>query len=138
MAVPNLTKYADIAEQRLTDPTVAAAAASAMVEQVRSVASRHVGVDLRMSRAGKLIIGPESSSGRAAVAVGGAYRLADQGRRRVVRAYARPGSALATPWGPRASVAGSTTKGFAITDEAHASAFKAGRQAGVDSIGWGS
>jgi hypothetical protein len=130
MAVPNLTKYADIAEQRLTDPTVAAAAASAMVEQV--------GVDLRMSRAGKLIIGPESSSGRAAVAVGGAYRLADQGRRRVVRAYARPGSALATPWGPRASVAGSTTKGFAITDEAHASAFKAGRQAGVDSIGWGS
>ena len=58
---------------------------------------------------------------------GGAYTLADKGRRRAVPAKAE-GRPLRTPWGPRMSVRGSTTAGHNITATAGPKALDEGRR----------
>ena len=108
-----------------------------MTDVLRSGAARHLGGDLTMSGVAVAVtIEPTSRSGEAAVAVGGAYGLADGGRRRSPRRI-RGRPALRTPWGPRASVRGSTSPGFAITTSYADDAFAAGRVAALDQVAWG-
>ena len=86
-------------------------------------------------RSGPSVIKADSSSGRAEVVLQNTT-LADKGRRRSTRAKAR-GRALATPFGPRASVAGSTTTGKQFIDRGSDDAFDAGIEAAMSVIGKG-
>lgn len=115
----NLTKYLKELEERIEDPALLKAGAEAMAESMKKATARYIGADLRMSnfRGGPPTFKTENAKGQATLEIGGGtYALADTGRRQAKRAYARRGSALDTPWGPRASVRGSTWGGFHITE----------------------
>jgi hypothetical protein len=109
-----------------------------MAKAMRAATARAIGGDLRMSGsdAGAARIEPSTSAGEASVEMSGAtYALADKGRRRSRPARARRGHALATPWGPRVSVRGSTWAGFDITDRTARKAITAGVKALDGAIG---
>jgi hypothetical protein len=134
----DLTRYVDDAEQRINDTQVADAAATAMADTLTIATASYLGPGLTFSGgAGTATITPRSVQGRASVATGGAYGLANHGRSAVVTAHAAAGSALVTPWGPRASVKGSTWGGFGITAAHSAEAFEAGTDAAVAALDWG-
>lgn len=118
MAV-NLTRYLKELEDQIEDPRLLKVAAEAMAESMRKATARYIGGDLRMSnfRGDAPTFKTETKTGAATVEIGGGtYALADTGRRQAKRAYPRRRRALSTPWGPRASVRGSTWGGFHITE----------------------
>lgn len=131
----------DVAE-RATSAATTRAAARAMADELRDVTERYLGGDLTMSGAkprASARIEPQSSKGSASVETGGAYGLADLGRRRAVpargkRKRGKRGRALRTPWGPRVSVDGSTWAGFDITERAARDVFKAGTDAVTEAL----
>jgi hypothetical protein len=89
----------------------------------------HLGADLTMShfRGGPVHIEPEGRPGFAVVVMSGAaWALADAGRHGGRIPRARKGSALNTPWGPRASVSPSSWPGFGISDQYADPAIRAG------------
>lgn len=117
MAV-NLSKYVEELAERIEDPALLKAGAEAMAESMKRATARYLGSDLRMHnfRGPAPTFKTENAKGEATLEIGGGtYALADGGRRQAKRAYAR-GRALSTPWGPRASVKGSTWGGFHITE----------------------
>jgi hypothetical protein len=109
-----------------------------MAEALREAAAGYLGGDLTMSGAGtaSIEVGDRARS-RLSVRSGGVYGLADTGRRRAVEAVAETGTALATPWGPRQRVAGSTWGGFGITAAHGRDAIRAGIQAYLDALEFG-
>ena len=115
--------------ERATGAPTMTTAATAMADALTDVASGYMGGDLTLGRAGSATIEGSAESGAAHVTTGGVYGLADVGRSRSRRAYARRWSALSTPWGPRANVSGSTWSGFGITDRARQDVLEAGRSA---------
>ena len=130
----DLSRYVKELGEVVKDRGVLEAAAEAMAEEMKTATARYIGGDLRMSnfRGAAVEFRTETRSGEVTVEIaGGTYGLADKGRRQARRAWARRGSALATPWGPRASVRGSTTTGFNITDKHSDDAFDAGIRAVV-------
>lgn len=132
----DLTGHLDKLVRRV-DQQVHTAAADAMAEAFRDSTARAMGGDLSFSGgAGTVRIDGDAHRGRVVVTVGGAFRLADQGRRRVVPATAK-GRALRTPYGPRRSVKGSTWRGFGITQRYGREALRAGMKAVVDDVKWG-
>lgn len=134
MAV-DLTQHLERIERRIDSPAVTSAAADAMAVEVEAATRAALGGDLTMSglRGGRARIEATTRPHQAVVtASGAAFTLADKGRRRAVRAKAKPRSAIATPWGPRASVNGSTTAGKDILGTAAARAFDAGATAAAD------
>lgn len=116
---------------RKVETSGAPAAAEAMASTLSDVAAQYMGGDLALSgtKRGAAVITPDERGGAAIVRTGGVYGLADGGRRVVRPALAPRRSALTTPWGPRASVSGSTWAGFGITDRARGDVFEAGRRA---------
>lgn len=135
-----MTSFADACkalERRATGPATMSAAADAMGEALLDVAARALGGDVTMSGTGRAVtVEPQSTDGVATVRAGGAYGLADAGRHRERRATRRGRrGGLATPWGPRASVAGSTWAGLRIGDRAGRDVYDAGRQAIRDAVG---
>lgn len=134
----DLTRAVDDIVTRVESVEVAQVAAEAIALAMRRSAEHYLGADLRMSglRAGPVAIDVEPAPSRAAVVMSGAtWALADQGRRRRVPARAARRSALVTPWGPRANVAGSTWAGFGITDRHGDEALRAGTEAAIGAIG---
>jgi hypothetical protein len=127
--VATFREATDALTERVTGAATMAAAATAMADALTDAAVARMGGDLTLGRAGTARIDGSGESGVAHVTTGGAYRLADTGRAGSARAYARPWSALATPWGPRANVAGSAWGGFGITAAARDTVLAAGRQA---------
>ena len=130
MAV-NLSKYVKELEQKIEDPKLLKAGAEAMAESMRKATARYIGGDLRMHnfRGGPPTFKTENAKGLATLEIGGGtYALADKGRRQAKRAFAR-GRALDTPWGPKASVKGSTWGGFNITERHSAEALDDGIRA---------
>jgi hypothetical protein len=125
----------DALTERVTSSATTTATAVAMADALTDIAAGYLGGDLTMSGVGSAVIDPATADGAAVVRTGGVYGLADGGRRAVRRATAPRRSALATPWGPRASVAGSTWAGFHITDRARGDVLEAGRQAIRDAAG---
>ena len=116
-------------------------AADAAVKVMRDATARVIGGDLAMSglRGGRARI-ESKGTGRNVVVVtmsGGAYTLADKGRRRAVPAKAK-GRPLSTPWGPRMSVRGSTTRGHDITGRTGPKALDKAADQIVDDLEWGS
>lgn len=123
-------KLEEIAE-RATSSSTTTAAAQAMADALESAISAKIG-GLTMSRfaGGPVRLEPSGAEGRAELGVSGAtWTLADAGRRRVTGARARRGSGLRTPWGPRASVKGSTSAGFGIGASAGPDVMRAGVEA---------
>lgn len=115
----NLSKYVEELAERIEDPALLKAGAEAMAESMKHATARYLGSDLRMHnfRGDAPTFKTETKTGAATVEIGGGtYALADKGRRQAKRAYPRRGRALDTPWGPRASVKGSTWDGFNITE----------------------
>lgn len=138
--VPDIGKYIDRIEDRIRSGRHIDAAADAMADALSKAAARYIGGDLRMSGVrggGSARIEPGATSGLSiSVRSGGVYGLADSGRRRAVAAEAAPGSALATPFGPRRRVKGSTWGGFHITERHAREAFAEGIGAYMDALDW--
>ena len=140
MGAAALARYAEELVEQLDDLDTRKAG-DAAVKVMRQATAAVIGGDLTMSglkRGGAARI--EAKPGRNRVTIelsGGAYTLADKGRRRAVAATARPGSALATPFGPRMAVRGSTTAGAHITDRAGPKALDEAADAIVDDLDWG-
>ena len=115
-------------------------AADAAVKAMRDATARVLGGDLSMSGLRGSSARIESKgTGRNVVVVtmsGGAYTLADKGRRRAVPAKAR-GRPLSTPYGPRMSVRGSTTRGADITGKAGPKALETAAEQIVRDLEWG-
>lgn len=133
----DLTRRLDRLVRRVENQ-VHTAAADAMAEAFRDGVARKLGGDLTFSGgAGTVRVKGEAERGRITVNVGGAYGLADQGRRRAVQARAGKGRALATPFGPRRSVRGSVWRGFGITRQYGRRAIGAGVDALMDDVDWG-
>jgi len=131
----DLTQYVERIEKRIESPAVTQAASEAMAEEVTTAVKVALGGDLAMSgmRGGRARIDPKVRPHQAVVSVSGAaFTLIDKGRRRAVRAKAAPRSGLATPWGPRASVKGSTTAGQHVLDRVASKAFSAGAEAAAE------
>ena len=137
MALGDLTQYVRELGKRVESKSVADAAAEAMEESITSAARKAMGGNLTLSglRAGPSVIKADSSSGRAEVTLQNTT-LADKGRRRASPARAR-GRALATPFGPRMSVKGSTTRGKEFIEHGSDDAFDAGIDAAMSVIGRG-
>jgi hypothetical protein len=137
----SLARYALDLVDKLDDIDTARAG-DAAVKVIKAATARVIGGDMRMSglkRGGPARI-ESKGGGKNSVVVtmsGAAYSLADKGRRRAVAAKARPGSALATPRGPRASARGSTTRGAHITERAGPKALKAAADQIVEDLDWG-
>jgi hypothetical protein len=125
-----LVAVADEAVEAVTSPKVQQAAAEAM-EKAMSEGTRTIigGGDLRLSgwRGAPMSFDADYTAGSGVVRLplkGGTYALADEGRKRARkkirpkgrkrRGQRRP--TLATPYGPRVSVKGSTWSGFHLTD----------------------
>ena len=139
MGAAALARYAEELIEQLDDLDTRRGG-DAAVKVMRQATAAVIGGDLAMSglKGGPARI--EAKPGRNRVVVemsGGAYTLADKGRRRAVPAKARPGSALATPFGPRLSVRGSTTAGAHITDRAGPKALDEAAERIVDDLEWG-
>jgi hypothetical protein len=141
VASSSLARYAlDLVEK--LDDIDTRRAADAAVKVMHDATARVIGGDLRMSgldHGGAARI-ESKRSGRNQVVVtmsGASYTLADKGRRRAVPARARRGSALATPFGPRASVRGSTSRGHDITDRYGPKALDKAADVIVDDLDWG-
>lgn len=133
----DLTGHLDRLVQRVQEQSFPHAAEQ-MAEELRNAARSELGGDLTLSGGGgTVVIDGESTRGRLVVKVGGAYRLVNDGRRRVVAASAPLGHALNTPWGPRQSVSGSTTRGKRITESARSHVFRAGRDGVMEEVKWG-
>jgi hypothetical protein len=135
--VPDIGKYIDRIEDKIRNGRQIDAAADAMADSLRQATGRYLG-GLSMSGTGRAVsveAGP-SSGHSITVRSGGAYGLADSGRRRAVPAVAAPGRALQTPWGPRQRVRGSTWAGFNITERHAAEAFSAGIAAYMNELDW--
>ena len=137
----DLTAPLERLAQQLSKVDLARTGADAGVEVMRQATAGYLGGKLTMSglRGGEADF--DTSATRpdqvSIVGVGATFALADQGRQRSVEAHARRGSALATPWGPRASAAGSTWAGFGITQRHGSEALKAAADAIVNGIEWG-
>ena len=137
----NLTASLERLAQQLNSTALARTGADAGVEVMRQATAGYLGGKLSMSG----LVGGEAEfdtsrtrpSHVSIIGVGGTFALADHGRQRRVEAHARRGSALNTPWGPRASAAGSTWAGFGITDRHGSEALQAAADAIVDDIVWG-
>jgi hypothetical protein len=125
----NLSRYVAELRKEIEDPALLQFGADAMAETMQRATARFIGGDLRMSNfPGAAPTFKTTTKGGAATLEigGGTYALADRGRRQATparaghrRGKARGGGrrrALRTPWGPRASVQGSTWSGFHITD----------------------
>jgi len=111
-------------------------AAQAMADALLALAAGYLGGDATMSGTGRAVtVEPSSADGSATIRAGGAWGLADGGRR-VVRPARRSGNrgGLRTPWGPRASVKGSTSAGLGISDRS-SEVLDAGKQAIRDAVG---
>lgn len=127
----SLGETLDDVVERATSAATMQSAADAMSDALLYELMAILGADLRMSHfpAGPVRPRPEGVEATATVTVGGSvWGLATGGRRRPFGARARPGSALDTPWGPRASVEGSTSPGLGKPDETVV------LQAGVDAV----
>lgn len=135
----DLTSHVEAAGKAARDPALIRAAADAMADELGRITERYLGSDLRMSgsSAGAAEFTGTARGESATVSTSGVYGLADGGRKKIVRAYARRGGALATPWGPRGTVAGSLWPGFGITEQGAPEVFEAGSRAVVDGIQWG-
>ena len=118
--------YLDRIGKRATATPTTQAAAEAMAEAMSTAVRTALGGDMTMSRAGTVTVTAIYADGQASVGVGGAWRLANYGRRRVVGARARHRSALRTPWGPRARVRGSVSAGHDIAAAAREPMLTAG------------
>jgi hypothetical protein len=108
-----------------------------MADSMRRSTATAIGSDLRLSgfRGGAASFEPKGTSGQAEVTISGAaYTLADKGRRRARARILAKSEALRTPWGPRRSVRGSTSRGKNITGRAAPKAMEAGKRAIVDAI----
>lgn len=125
------TEAARALTERATGAATMTIAAEAMGDALVAAAGRYLGGDATMSGTGRTVtVETDGAAGTATVTPGGAWGLADGGRR-VVRPARRPRGkrGLATPWGPRASVKGSTWPGFGIGAAAQTEVADAGRQA---------
>ena len=116
-------------------------AADEAAKVMKQATARVLGGDLSMSglRGGGRARIETKGTGRNRVVVsmsGAAYTLADKGRRRAVPAKAK-GRPLSTPWGPRMSVRGSTTRGHDITGTAGPKALDAAAEQIVRDLDWG-
>lgn len=128
----DLARYVEDIARRVESPAVTRAAAAAMAVVVTRAVSDALGGNLSMSglKGRPARVEPSSNGPMATVAVSGAaFTLIDKGRRRRVPARARAGGALSTPWGPRNSVKGSTTRGQHVLDRVADRAFDAGADA---------
>jgi hypothetical protein len=136
--VPDLTRYIDRIEERVRQGPHIDSAVAAMTESLANAARAHLGGDLTMSGTGQeAIIEPGRADGhQLTVRTGGVYALADTGRRRAVDAEAAPGEALATPFGPRRRVRGSTWPGFGITERHGRDALQEGIRAFMRDLQW--
>jgi hypothetical protein len=115
----DLSHYVEDIARAVRDPRILRVAAEAMSGEMKRATARYIGADLKMSnfRGGPAEFITETKNGEATLIMrGGTYALADTGRRQKKRAFARRGSALNTPWGPKSSVAGSRWSGFGITE----------------------
>ena len=137
----DLTAPLERLARQLAQVDLARAGADAGAEVMRQATASYLGGKLTMSGLGGGEAEFDTSNTRAShvsiVGVGGTFALADQGRQRSVEAHAGRGSALNTPWGPRASAKGSTWAGFGITDRHGGEALQAAAAAIVDDIEWG-
>lgn len=132
----DLTGHLDRLTRRVENQTFSRAA-ERMADTLSSGAQSAMGGDLTFSGgAGTIRVNGKAERGRVVVEVGGAYALADQGRRRVVPATASR-RALRTPYGPRKSVRGSTWSGFGITQRYGRDALRAGADGVRDEVDWG-
>lgn len=134
----DLSHYVTELAQRIESPALARVGADAMAESMRRAVARHLGGDLSFSglpSAGRADPQPTAAAGVAEIELrGGAFALADRGRRQVRRARARANSALSTPWGPRESARGSRWSGWNLVDQAGQVAMRDGMQAMVDAL----
>lgn len=146
-----LVVLAEEAEKAVTSPKVQEAAAKAM-EKGMTVGTRvalHGGLNLSGFRGAPIAFEADYTGGTGKVTLplkGGTYALADKGRRRARRVIRPKGRkrkgqrrpTLATPWGPRVSVKGSTSPGFGLTDrlgpKALDDAEEAARSAGIQAF----
>ena len=130
----DLSRFIKELAEKVESPATAQAAAEAMEREFTIVAKGAMGGDLKLSglHAGPTVIKAESSGGEAELQIRN-ITLTDKGRRRATRAKAR-GRALATPFGPRASVAGSTTQGKDVLDRGSESTFAAGIKAAMSQL----
>lgn len=133
----DLTKPLEDLQRRLVSPVVTQQGAKAMADVMRKATASAIGPDLRLShfRGGPVQIEAKGTIGVATTTISGAaYALADKGRRRARRRIYPRGHALATPFGPRASVKGSTARGHNITERASPQAYEAGKKAILDAV----
>lgn len=132
----DLTGHLDRLVQRVENQ-VHVEAADVMAESLRRGAASAMGGDLTFSGgAGTARVTGKAERGRVVVEVGGAYALADKGRRSPVPARAR-GRGLRTPFGPRKAVKGSTWSGFGITARHGREALRAGVDGVRRAVDWG-
>lgn len=139
MAGIDLTRHIDRIENEVRSGRQIDAAARAMADSLRDATARYLGGDLTMSGTGEsatVEVGDQSAT-RLSVRTGGVYGLADGGRRRAVEAEAETGKALATPWGPKQRVKGSTWAGFGITAAHGREALRDGIAAYMDNLEFG-
>jgi hypothetical protein len=153
-----LEQFVDQALDDATSLRVADAAAKALEHVMRDGTAKAIGADLRLRnfRGGPVQFATSSSTGHAAVTIGGGtYALADGGRKRkrdVIRSTRRgkvrgrgpklsQRPKLAAPSGPRLRVRGSTAPGLNITDtyspRAFDEAIEAARRAVVEQFAKG-
>jgi len=135
--VVDLLKPLDALTKRIESPATARAASVAMADELKAAAARTIGADLTLSgmpgRRARF-----TATSRAGVAEvtpsGAAWTIADKGRRTVRAATGTPGRPLRTPWGPRQSVKGSTSRGHDILGRARPKVFDAGRAAVMKAV----
>ena len=127
----------DALTRRIESPSVTRAAAEAMADELKRATAQRIGADLALSRmpGSRARFTPTSRKGVAEVTPSGsAWTIANKGRRTVRGATGTSERPLRTPFGPRMSVKGSTSKGKNILGSARADVFDAGKDATVKAV----
>ena len=133
----DLLKPLDALTKRIESTAVTRAASEAMADELKSATARVIGANLALSGmpGRRARFTTTARSGVAEVTpTGAAWTIANHGRRTVRAAVGTSQRPLRTPWGPRVSVRGSTSRGHDILSRARPAVFDAGRDAVVEAV----